>query len=247
MGTKQSCLTMKKSIAISAFICLTLLSSGQLSVGVSAGSNISTMSIYLRDISTFRIQPVFGYNFNLIAEYKFKPGFSLLSGLSVTQKGFNQHIKYYYIPGVDSSADMTSRLTYLDLPIYLKFNTNLDKINLFYGVGPYISYGFNGKITTEINGSNNISITDKIKWDKPRDYIKSDLVKEYGYTDIQRLDFGIATILGIRRNNFIISASYEYGLKNIMWEYSQNEKMTNSSLSLSVGYFFDNLFKPRQL
>ena len=247
MFIKQTCLTMKKSIIICALICTTLLSNGQLSFGVSAGSNLSTMSIYLRDLNTFRINPIFGYNVNLIAQYKLNPSLALWTGLSINQKGFNQHIKYYYSPRVDSTADMTSRLTYLELPIYLIFNTNLNQTNLFYGLGPYLSYGLQGKITTEITGRNDMSITDNMKWNKSYDYIKSDLVKSYGYTNLKRLDFGVGTMVGITVKNFMLTASYKYGLNNIMWEYFQDEKMSNSSLSISIGYFFDKILAPGQL
>jgi hypothetical protein len=238
---------MKKSFIICALICTTLLSRGQFSVGVSVGSNISTMSVYRRDLNTFRINPVIGYNVNLVAQYKLNPSLALWSGLSVNQKGFNQHIKYYYLPRVDSTADITSRLTYLELPIYLIFNTNLKQTNLFYGIGPYLAYGFQGKITTEITGRNDVSITDRMKWNKSYDYIKSDLVKSYGYTNLKRFDFGIGTMLGIKIKNFMLTASYKYGLNNIMWEYFQDEKMSNSSLSISIGYFFDKIPAPGQL
>ncbi len=238
---------MKESIIFCVLICTTLLSSGQLSVGISAGSNLSTMSVYLRDLSTFRINPVFGYNVNLIAQYKLNSSLSLWSGLTVNQKGFNQHIKYYYRPGLDSTADMTSKLTYLDLPIYLVFNTHLIQTNFFYGVGSYLSYGLQGKIITEITGRNDVSITDNMKWNKSYDYIKSDLVKSYGYTNLKRLDFGIGTMVGISVKNFILTASYKYGLNNIMWECFQDEKMANSSLSISIGYFFDKILATRQL
>lgn len=247
MIIKQNCLTMKKSIIFCALICITLLSNAQFSVGVSAGSNLSTMSVYRRDLNTFRINPVFGYNVNLIAQYKLNSSLALWSGLTINQKGFNQHIKYYIRPDLDSTADMTSRLTYLELPIYLIFNTSLNQTNLFYGLGPYISYGLHGKITTDIVGRNNVSITDNIKWDKSYDYIKSDLVKSYGYTNLKRLDFGIGTMVGINVKNFVLTVSYKYGLSNIMWEYYQDEKMANSSLSISIGYFFDKLLAPRQL
>ena len=244
---KLNCITMKKLIVSFIVICSTLISYGQLSVGVSAGTNISTMSIYLRDLSTFRINPIFGYNANIIADYKLNPTLSLWSGLSVSQKGFNQNIRYRYSYNSDSTAEMTSKLTYLELPIYLKFNTNLSKVNLFYGIGPYISYGFYGKITTEITGRNNVTVTDKMKWDKSFDYVKSDLVDSYGYANIKRFDFGIGTLVGLKYKNLFFTASYKYGLHNVMWEYYKDEKMSNSSLSFSVGYFLNDLFSPRQL
>jgi hypothetical protein len=236
---------MKKLIIFSFIICSSLLSHGQLSFGVSAGSNISSMSVYLRDRSTFRINPIIGYNANIIAEYKFSQSFSIWSGLTVTQKGFNQHIKYFYSPRLDTTADITSKLTYLEIPIYLKFNTHLNQIDLFYGFGPYVSYGLHGKITTEITGRNDLTITDKIKWDKSYDY-SSDLVNDYGYANLKRFDFGFGTMVGIKYKNFMVIASYKYGLHNVMWEYFQDEKMSNSSLSLSVGYFINKLFAPKQ-
>jgi hypothetical protein len=240
----QTSLTMKKSIIFCVLICITIFSYGQFSIGISAGSNLSTMSVYRRDLNTFRINPVLGYNVNLIAQYKLNASLALWSGLTINQKGFNQHIKYYYRPGLDSIADMTTRLTYLELPVYLISNANLNQTNLFYGFGPYLSYGLHGKITTDITGRNDVSITDNMKWNKSYDYVKSDLVKSYGYTNLKRLDFGIGTMAGITVRNFMLTASYKYGLSNIMWEYFQDEKMANSSLSISIGYFFDKLVAP---
>jgi hypothetical protein len=196
------------------------------------------MSVNLRDLSTFKIKPILGFNGNLLLEYKFNPAFSISSGLSISQKGFNQHLNFRYSPNSDSNAYMTSKLLYLELPIYLKFNTNIKNIDIFYGIGPYISYGIQGTISTTISGRNSLQTTDKIYWDKPRDYLNSELVKEYGYSDIKRFDTGVAALFGISFRNFIMSASYKYGLNNIMWEYYQDEKMSNSSLSMSVGYFF---------
>ncbi|TAL60912.1 MAG: PorT family protein [Bacteroidetes bacterium] len=237
---------MKKSIIFSLIICSTLLSYGQLSVGISTGTNISSMSVSLRDLSTFKINPTFGYNVNVIVDYKINPSLSISTGLSISSKGFNQHIKYFYMPGLDTTADMTSKLTYLELPIYLKFNATINQVSVIYGIGPYLSYGLHGKITTEITGRKIETLVDKVKWDKSRDY-HSDLLNTYGYSNLKRLDFGVGTLVGLRYKNVIISASYQYGLKNLMWEYYQDEEMSNSSLSLSVGYFFYNLFNPRQI
>ena len=237
---------MKKSIIFSLIIFSTMFSYGQLSIGVSAGSNLSTMTVFRRDLSTFKINPIFGINANLIADYMFNPNMSLWTGLSISQKGFNQHIKYYFRPGLDSTAEITSKLTYIELPIYLKFNTSIKQINIFYGAGPYVAYGIQGKVTTNITGRDNITIEDKIKWNKSYDY-KSDLLNTYGYSNIKRLDFGIGTILGFSYKNFMLTASYQYGLNNLMWEYFQDEKMSNSSLSISFGYFISNILKPKQL
>lgn len=230
---------MKKSLIIFALLSASVMSFGQFSIGISAGSNLSTMSVSLRDLSTFRIKPVFGYNAGVTAEYKLSPAVSIVSGLSLSQKGFKQDIKYFVRPGLDSTAQMTVKLTYLDLPVFIKFNTAVKKVNMFYGFGPYVSYGINGKIITKITGTDNVTYNDKMKWDKSYDYLKSDLADSYGYANLKRFDFGIGTMLGVSYKNFMITASYKYGLHNMMWEYYMNEKMSNSSLSLSLGYTFN--------
>jgi hypothetical protein len=230
---------MKRSIIFLYLVSMALSSSAQLSIGLSGGPNVSTMSVYLRDLSTFRIKPVFGYNANLIADYRFNSKLSLLSGISVTQKGFVQQINFRYSPNSDSTATITNKLVYLQVPVYLKFTSGFDKVDLFYAIGPFIAYGIQGKITTDITGRKNLAVTDIINWDKPRDFIKSELVKEYGYSGIKRFDFGLGSMIGLKSKNIILAVSYQYSLHNIMWEYYQDEKMSNSSLSFSIGYMIN--------
>lgn len=228
---------MKRIIVLCAIIYFSSLSYGQISIGLSAGSTLSSMSVDRRDMSTFKIKPIFGFSFNLITEYKINPNLSLYSGLSLSQKGFKQSIRYFYRPDVDSTAEMISKLNYLEVPVYLKFNTNLEKVNFFYGIGPYFSIGIKGKVTTNITGRTNASYSDEITWSKNM-YFHSDLVEEYGYTNIKRFDLGVGNLIGIKYNHLVLTISYQYSLRNIMWEYFQDEKMSNSSLALSVGYFF---------
>jgi hypothetical protein len=228
---------MKRPFVLCVILYFTSLSYGQISIGLSAGSTLSSMSVDLRDLSTFKIKPIFGFSFNLITEYKINPNLSLYSGLSLSQKGFKQSIKYLYRPDVDSTAEMISKLNYLEIPVYLKFNTNLEKVNFFYGIGPYFSIGIKGKVTTDITGRTNASYTDQVTWSKNMNY-QSDLVEEYRYADIKRFDLGVGNLIGINYNHLVFTISYQYSLQNIMWEYLQDEKMSNSSLELSVGYFF---------
>lgn len=227
---------MKKLLILLSIVLLSLTSMAQMRVGISAGSNLSSMSVFLRDRSTFRINPIWGYNANLIIEYQFKSNFSLWSGISITQKGFNQHIKYFYSPRFDSTADIHSKLTYLEIPIYLKFNTSFKRVDLFYGFGPYIAYGIHGSIITEVVGRNNATLTEKMRWNKTYNY--SDLVNYYGYGRLRRPDCGVGTMVGLRYKNAIATASYKYGLINEMWEFFQDERMSNSTLSISIGYIY---------
>ena len=236
MITKQNQLTMKRLIVLCAIIYFTTISYGQISIGLSAGSTLSSMSVDLRDLSTFRIKPKFGLNFNLIADINLNPNLSLSTGLSFLQKGFRQTLYTQYSPF--TSAEMTTNINYLEIPVYIKLHTNLTKVNFFYGVGPYFSYGLNGKVSTNTFGSVDSSYSVDIKWTKAPPSDENNLPDTYGYTKIKRFDFGIGNIVGMKYKQLFLTLDYRYSFKNIMWEYYLDEKMSNSALSLSVGYMF---------
>jgi hypothetical protein len=227
---------MKRLFVLCAIIYFTTLSYGQISIGLSAGSILSSMSVDLRDLSTFRIKPKFGLNFNLIADINLNPSLSLSTGLSFSQKGFRQTLYTQYSPF--TSAEMTTSLNYLEIPVYLKLHTNMTKVNFFYGVGPYFSYGLNGKVSTNTFGSVDSSYTVDIKWTKASPFEENNLPNTYGYTKIKRYDFGIGNMVGMKYKKLFLTMEYRYSFKNIMWEYYLDEKMSNSSLSLSLGYMF---------
>jgi hypothetical protein len=224
---------MKKLVVFLVICYFALPVRGQISAGISTGTCLSTMSVHLRDLSTFRIKPIFGFNLNFIVDIKLNSSLSLSSGMSFSQKGFRQTLYYQYSPF--TSAEMTSHINYLEMPVYIKISTNLTKINFFYGIGPYFSYGLNGKVSTLTADS---SYTEEIKWAKSRGLIENDLPNTYGYTSIKRFDYGIGNMAGLKYKQLFLTLDYRYSLKNIMWEYYLDEKMSNSVLSLSAGYIF---------
>ena len=226
---------MKRLIVLCAIIYFTSLSYGQVSIGLSAGSTLSSMSVELRDLSTFKINPKIGFNLNLVADINLSPSLSLSTGLSFTQKGFKQTLYTQYSPF--TSAEMISHINYLEIPVYVKIHTNLTKVNFFYGVGPYFSYGLTGKVSTNTFGSVDSSYTVDIKWTKAP-FDENNLPNTYGYTKIKRFDFGIGNMVGVKYKQLFFTLDYRYSFKNIMSEYYLDEKMSNASLSLSVGYLF---------
>jgi hypothetical protein len=227
---------MKKLVVFFIIFNFVLPAHAQITTGISAGPSLSTMSVHLRDLSTFRIKPITGFNLNFIVDIKLNSSLSLSSGMSFSQKGFRHTLYYQYSPFM--SAEMTSKINYLEIPVYIKINTNLTRVNFFYGVGPYFSYGLNGKVSTLTTGSVDSSYTKEIKWAKSRGFSENDLPNTYGYTSIKRFDFGIGNVAGLKYKRLILALDYRYSFKNIMWEYYQDEKMSNSVLSLSAGYIF---------
>jgi len=226
---------MKKSIIFLALLSSTILSSGQVSIGLSAGSTLSSMSVNLRDLSTFRIKPKFGLNFNLIADINLNSNLGLTTGLSFTQKGFKHFLNVENSPF--PAAEMISTMNYLELPVYLKVHTSLTKVNFFYGIGPYFSVGLNGNVSTKTFEPVDSSYTTEIKWNKAP-FDENNLPYISGYTKLKRFDIGIGNMVGINYKQLFFTLEYKFGLKNIMSEYYLDEKMSNTSLSLSVGYMF---------
>lgn len=227
---------MKKLVIFLVICYFTLPVSGQITAGISMGPSFSTMSVHLRDLSTFRIKPIVGLNVNFIADFKLNSSLSLSTGLSFSQKGFQQTLYTQYSPF--TSAEMTSHINYLEIPLYIKINTNLTKVNFFYGVGPYFSYGLNGHVSTHTYGSVDSSYTEEIKWAKSGAFEEDNLPNTYGYTSIKRFDFGIGNIVGVSYKKLFLSLDYRFSFRNIMLEYYLDEKMSNSVLSLSAGYNF---------
>jgi hypothetical protein len=220
------------------FICsyFTLTVGAQITTGFTAGANLSTMSVNLRDLSTFRIKPKAGVNLNFIADIKLNSILSISSGVSFSQKGFKQTLYTENSPFV--SAEMDTRLNYLEIPVYIKFNTNLPVVNFFYGAGAFFSYGLNGNISTHTFGTVDSNYTEDIRWAKSLLFDDGNLPETYGYTRMKRFDFGVGNMVGLKYKHMILTLDYRYSIKNIMWEYYLDEKMSNSVLSLSGGYIF---------
>ena len=235
---------MKKSSLFFAMIIFPVLSYSQFSAGFTAGYNVSKTNVELRDLSTFKIKPGYGFNAGMFLEYRFNQAAGLLSGLSVTQKGFSHHLDIKQSPETDSTVVMTNKLTYLELPVYLKLNTFIKETEFFFAIGPYVSYGLQGKIVTETSGRDVTIQTDEVSWNKNNEGIKSEMVRLYGYSGIKRWDYGIASLIGFRHDNLLFSVSYKYGLKNIMWEYYADEKISNSAISFAIGYYLSGGKKP---
>jgi hypothetical protein len=227
---------MKKLVVFFVICYFTLPVRGQITAGFSAGPSFSTMSVHLRDLTTFRIKPIAGFNLNFIADIKLNTLLSLSTGISFSQKGFSQTLYTRYSPF--TSAEMTAHINYLEIPVYIKINTNSTGVNFFYGVGPYFSYGLNGNVATNTYTPVDSSYTADIIWTKSPGSDENNLPDTYGYTRIKRFDFGIGNMVGLKYKKLFLSLDYRYSLRNIMWEYYLDEKMSNSVLSLSAGYNF---------
>jgi hypothetical protein len=68
-------------------------------------------------------------------------------------------------------------------------------------------------------------------------YCEGRLPETYRYTRIKRSGFVIGNMVGKKYKKMFLTLGYRYSLRNIMWEYYLDERMSNSVLSLSAWYF----------
>ena len=238
---------MKHSIILFTILIFgSLTSNAQLKIGITGGIDYSKTSIHRLYQDDFGIQGIAAYHFGFASEYKVNENVYFTADLLFDKKGFTQPISQETY-GNDflkhNVSDINVSVNYIEIPILSEFKVKFKKMNVLFGIGPYIAYGIGGKINLDIeSGSASINFSDKIYWSK-FDWMRSatlneSIVYNLGQSKIQRFDYGPVVRFGIEYNSFVVSAEYQYGLANLMYEWSKYESMHNQGLGLSVKYLF---------
>ena len=229
---------MKKKFILGIVCLLGFLSSNaQIQLGVTGGADYSTMNVRLESQNVLGVKGTPSYHFGVTSKYSVNENFYLAADLLFSKKGFKQSDRQY---GPDNLTNFDVSLYYIELPVLMEFKVKFKKMNVLFGIGPYVSYGIGGNVKLDIiSSSTNLSYSEKIRWDKyysdPTN-IGERIVYDYGYSKIKRLDYGAVTRFGIEFNSFILSAEYKYGIANLMWEFRKYERMNNQSIGLSLVY-----------
>lgn len=238
---------MRQCFSILAFLIFwSLTSNAQFKFGVTAGIDYSKTNIRRYYQDDFGIFGKATFHFGLSSEYRINEKVNLTADLLFAQKGFTQPIKQESTGNdflIHNVSDVNVSVNYIEMPILTEFKVPFDKMNVHFGVGPYIAYGIGGKINLDIeSGSNSVQFSDKIYWSK-FDWIRNaslneSIVYNLGQANIQRFDYGPVVRLGVEYKSFSVNAEYQYGLANLMYEWSINESMHNQRLGLSFKYLF---------
>jgi hypothetical protein len=223
-----------------------LTSNAQLKIGFTGGIDYSKMIIHREYQDDFGIQGIPGYHFGLATKYQVGKNVSLMTDFLFAKKGFSQPTSQAMLDKDRLSynvSDVNVSLYYIEIPVLTEFKVEFEKMNVLFGIGPYISYGIDGDINMDIkSASSSINYSDKIRWSKSNGMgsdINESIVDNLGYSQIKRFDYGPIVRFGIEYNSFIVNAEFQYGLANLMWEYRQQERMNNQSLGLSFKYLFN--------
>ena len=238
---------MKQSIILLAFVILGFLTSNaQLKIGFTGGIDYSKMSIHREYQDDFGVQGIPGYHFGLASKYHVGKNLSLTTDFLFAKKGFSQPPSQVILDKdrlIYNVSDINVSLYYIEIPVLTEFKVEYEKMNVLFGIGPYISYGIDGAINMDIeSASASINYSDKISWSKSNGMgsdTNESIVDNLGYSQIKRLDYGPIVRFGVEYNSFIVNAEFQCGLANLMWEYRQQERMNNQNLGLSFKYLFN--------
>jgi len=161
-----------------SFLCLLLFNSAYSQLGIRGGINVSNATLSLSGSSSdldYKVGPHIGitYIFSINEDLKLSPG------LLYNELGFNQD-------GFDGAS--TTILRYTELPMYFKYEIEVEDKGLFVQMGPYLAY-----LLSALFEGENVS------------------------GDFEKLDYGMNMGIGYDfENNLSIGLEYGLGLGNLV-------------------------------
>lgn len=162
-----------------------------------------------------------GMQIGAVANIGFSDALSLQPALLFSQKGTKEDW---------DDATIKMSLNYLELPINVVYGLNLGGNQLQFFAGPYLGYGISGKISSDVEGFEDIDVQ----------FISDAIDADEDKAAVAPLDLGFNIGAGYKINNIQIQADYGLGLANINPLYdgkaSENTN-TNGLIQLSVAYF----------
>lgn len=227
---------MKSKIAFLVICIFGIMSlNAQIRFGVRGGIDYSSMNVKFNYQNDSGIKGLLSYNIGLISDFKIKENLFLTTGLLLSKKGFTQEIE-----NLDSITKFKVSPCYIEVPLLGEYKLKVHKLKMIFGFGPYFSYGIFGSVDLDIKSNTiDINYSENIRWSKYGYLLLTEneqIVYNFRYSQIKRVDYGISFAFGLEYEPLILSIRYSYGLANIMWEYSSNEKMSNQSIGISVTY-----------
>ena len=243
---------MKNIILISLILIATLTNAQEIKLGVKAGLNVSNLTgNYPNENEVVDTKSKIGFHLGGGAEYSINDRVSVQAELLISTQGGSSEIKWeddiisysggYY----GSSFIATLKLTYLTLPIMLKYKV-IDKLSIEFG--PQIGYILSAKYKlayvdfTDPLRNEIVEIEIDLLSDREYEFLGSEVEKEEG---INRFDFGLN--LGASYDlvgNIFLQGRYNLSLttidenSEIKGTNTDNWYLKNSVLQFSAGYRF---------
>ena len=205
-------------------------SSGKMSFGILGGVNFQNLNG--KDASGDKLENdmIIGYHAGVNVQIPIAPQFYFQPGLLYSSKGAKNT---YTVLGTEYTS--TTKLSYIELPLNLVYKALVGNGYFMLGFGPYVGYGFAGKVLTE-GGS--LSLDQKIKFTSVVE-TGDDLTVPY----YKAFDFGGNIFAGYELANGIFAQfNTQLGMVKINPEYKiapdDKSVVKNTGFGLSLGYRF---------
>lgn len=226
---------MKKILLATAFALTVSLANAQLKYGLKAGVNFANVTA---SSSGYSLSPSSLISFHLtgFVDIGLNENFSFQPGISFQGKGYKskEEDEGYY---VKQKADYS----YIEIPLNAVYSLPAgSQGSVFFGAGPYVSFGLFGKYKIDDNFSaEEREILEGLFGEELKD--RDIKFGNKGDDDLTPIDFGLNFMLGYRLNSgLLLNAGYGLGLANVMPKDQRegDSKLKNKVFSISVGYSF---------
>lgn len=201
--------------------------------GVKGGLNMSHMK--LSDNSSveskfFNFSP--GFNAGGTMDYRIIPELTVNVSIMVSQKGYSER-RVEEFQGVEVKSIEALQLYYAELPIYFKHEVDFGKVDVFVGLGGFVSYGYWGKYRWRREGGGEVEWgKDDVNWGDDPDI--------HDYTE---LDYGASVNGGVKFDRYVLDFGYNYSLPNIAANNDIEQVAKNRVLYVSFNVFFSRFYK----
>lgn len=232
----------KVFLALSLVTISAIGAQAQTSIGIHANGILASFKAEGQDENgqTQKIEGKnrFSWKAGLFASVPLGETFSFMPQLNVVSKGGKiEETETTEVFGntITTKLDGEIKHTYLELPLYLVYNSFSETGGFFGGVGPVVSYGIGGKekytVTSTFGGSTQTATeSSKVKFDGKENAQDED-------AHYKGIEFGAGVIAGYRLSNgLFINAHYNLGFSNVSPE--DNTKIKNKYVGFGIGYFF---------
>lgn len=214
-------LTLSGSLAIAQ-------GTSKMSFGLKGGVNFQNLNG--KDYSGDKLtnDMLIGYHAGVDVQIPIAPQFYFQPGLLYSMKGAKNT---YSLIGTEYTS--TTKLSYIEMPLNLVYKALLGKGYFMLGFGPYVGYGFSGKVLTEGGSS---SVDQKIKFQNVVETGDDPTVPYY-----KAFDVGGNIFAGYELSNgLFFQFNTQLGMVKINPEYKilPNDKSSvkNTGFGLSLGY-----------
>ena len=183
-----------KSGLLIALCLMAIAANAQLSVGIKAGLNISSIEEY----EPYSLDSKAGFHGGIVLQYMITGNWGIESGIYYSTMGGKEKEKDYDYPNLIDDYTVTANPSYLQMPLSVIYKVNFNEnLSLYPSLGVYFGYGLSGKI--EAKGEiRNEDISVK------RDFFDK---------NTNRFDMGGGVGINLQCNRMVFGFGYETAVK----------------------------------